>query len=312
MTYRYKLPRCCGAVMVSAYIRHGKRSITPGSEKVGLYCPRCRRFKVKEPEQTGLEAAIKKYPTLEHVDAVLKPYMHAVKGLYLHGSRVKGDYREDSDYDLVLISRDKIPDLKTELKKYNVQLECFTLKQAKKQLELEPAYLLTVLRQGFPLIGADLQKQLLRREVNDIALLAEIDECKKRIKELKKVVREYKAPGPDDVGKARIFLYTMRRLRRAYYIKQLYMQHLRPLAEDFKRYYKGDFEQIHKLYRIVRDLPLDADVNKKDLNETEIVVPDEIKKMTKSMFKELLGSVDAYIKNADEKLVEIYLETHPE
>lgn len=303
MIYRFKRPRCCGTVMVSAYIRHGRRSITPGSEKVGLYCPRCRRFEIKIPEQPGLEQVIKKYPVLEHVADALKPYMHTVRGLYLHGSRVRGDYREDSDYDLVLISQDKIPDLKTELEKYNVQLECFTLKGLKKQLELEPSYLLTVLRQGVPLIGADLQKQLLRKKVNDIALHVEIGECIKRLKYLKKVVREYK---PDDEDKTRIFLYTIRRLRRAYYIKQLYDKDVKPMTEDFKSYYKDDFEHIHKLYRIVRDLPLD----KKGLNETEI--PEEIKRMTKSTFKELVSSVYAYVKDVNEKLVEIYLESHPE
>ncbi|GEM_PF-636734 len=306
-TSRIKIPcpKCDGYYLRAVYVKDHPAQAKTEWRRVGLYCDGCRYFEPVE-KPVDLEV-IEKYPVLEHVVDALNPYMHTVKGLYLHGSRVRGDYREDSDYDLLLITQDKIEkDLKAEMEKYNIQLEYFTLKQANKQLELEPAYLLTVLRQGIPLIGADLQKQLLSKKVNDIALLAEIDECIKRLRYLKIAVRGHK---PDDEGKARIFLYTMRRLRRAYYIKQLYDKDMPPLSEEFKSYYKGDFEQIHKLYRIVRDLQLDE----KDMNETERTeIPEGIKRMTKSMLKELLSSVYAYVKDADEKLVEIYLETHPE
>jgi predicted nucleotidyltransferase len=279
------------------YIRHGRRSITPGIEKVGLYCPRCRRVEVeaRETGQPGLEGAIKKYPVLEHVADVLKPYMPAVRGLYLHGSRVRGDYREDSDYDMVLISQDKIPDLKIELKKHNVQLECFTFKQAKKQLELEPSYLLTVLREGVPLIGADLQKQLLRKKVNDIALHVELDSCIKQLKQLKKAMREYELDGR---FKSTILYSAIIRLRRAYEIKRIYNSKVPHLAEEFKKYYKGDFEHIFDSYKKARDIKID--------NESD--VPEEIKHMSKSMLKGLVNSVDRYIKDAYEELIDMLVE----
>lgn len=296
MIYRFKRPRCCDTTMVSAYIRHGRRSITPGSEKVGLYCPRCRRFEIKIPEQPGLEEAIKKYPVLAHVADALKPYMHTVRGLYLHGSRVRGDYREDSDYDLVLISQDKIPDLKTELEKYNVQLECFTLKGLKKQLELEPSYLLTVLRQGVPLIGADLQKQLLRKKVNDIALHVELKDCIKQLKQLKSAIRKYELDGG---FKSTILYSAVIRLRRVYEIRRIYNSKAPKLAEDFKKYYKGDFEHIYDLYRKARDLPIDM---------SEADVPEEFKRMTKSTLKELVNSVDQYIKDAYDDLTDVLVE----
>jgi len=76
--------------------------------------------------------------------------MNTVRGPYFHGSRARGDHREDSDYDLVLITRDKIDnELKIELKEHNIQVEVFTLSQVKKQLDLTPSYLLTVLRACF-------------------------------------------------------------------------------------------------------------------------------------------------------------------
>ena len=61
---------------------------------------------------------------LKHVATAVKPYMNTVRGLYFHGSRARGDYRKDSDYDLVLITSDKIDDeLKIELKEHNILVE---------------------------------------------------------------------------------------------------------------------------------------------------------------------------------------------
>lgn len=295
---KFKRPRCCGAAMVSVYVRHGRRSITPGIEKVGLYCPRCRRVEVKEHgiKQPGLEEAIKKYPIMKHVAAALKPYMHTIRGLYLHGSRVRGDYREDSDYDLLLISQDKIDlDIKTELEKHSVQLECFTIKQIKKHLELEPSYLLTVLREGVPLIGADLQKQLLRKKVNDIALHVELEGCIKQLKHLKKAIREYELDGR---FKSTILYSAIIRLRRVYEIKRIYDNRVPQLAEEFKKYYIGDFEHVFGLFKKVRDLNI----------ETESDVPEEVKHMSKSMLKGLVNSVDQYTKDAYEKLTDMLVE----
>lgn len=119
--------------------------------------------------QPAFTEFVRKFPILNHVADALKPYMNTVSGLYFHGSRARGDHREDSDYDLLLITRAKIDDeLKIELKKHNIQVEVFTLSQIKKELDLTPSYLLTVLKESVPLIGAELREKLLRKKMNDI------------------------------------------------------------------------------------------------------------------------------------------------
>ncbi len=294
--YRFRRPRCCGAMMVSAYIRHG--SAAPGIEKIGLYCTLCRQFEIERPMQPVYDGFVKKYPVLKHVAAALKPYMNTVMGLYFHGSRARGDYREDSDYDLALITRDKIDDgLKTELKEHNIQVEVFTLKQAKKQLELTPSYLLTVLREGAPLIGAELREQLLRKKLNDIALQVELKDCIKQLKYLKKMLKNE----PDDFIKARIVHSAILRLRQAYSIKRLYYKDVPELSMDFREYSRDNFDEIYELYRVVRDL-----VHGKGLNEEEI--PEGVKTLAKGELKKLISSVDAYAKDVYKKLIEDYLE----
>jgi len=140
---------------------------------------------------------------LKHVATAVKPYMNTVRGLYFHGSRARGDYRKDSDYDLVLITSDKIDDeLKIELKEHNIQVEVFTLSQVKKQLDLTPSYLLTVLNESVPLIGAEFREKLVRKKMNDIALQVELKDCIRQLEYLKKMLKNE----PDDLIKPASFI----------------------------------------------------------------------------------------------------------
>lgn len=298
-TSRIKIPcpNCDGYYLRAVYAK-GR----PAWRRVGLYCDGCRYF---EPVEKPVDMeVVQEYPVMEHVVDTLKPYMSTVRGLYLHGSRVRGDFREDSDYDMLLITQDKIDeDLETRLKDHNVQLQAFTLKGIKKKLELEPSFILTVLRDGVPVIGADLKDQLLREKVNDIALHVEINDCIKQVKRLKKAIKKYEL----HAGLKRSILYSaVIRLRRAYEIKRIYDSKAPPLAEEFKKYYKGDFEQLYGLWRVVRD-----QIRDEKENENE-AVPEGVEQMSKSTLSELVDSVYAYIKDVNEMLVEIWLETHPE
>lgn len=296
--YRFRRPRCCGTMMVSAYVRHGSRSTAPGIEKIGLYCTRCRRFEIERPMQPVFNLYIEKYPVLQYVTVALKPYMNTVRGLYFHGSRVKGNHREDSDYDLVLITRDKIDGrLKTELKEHNIQVEVFSLKQAKKQLDLTPSYLLTVLREGISLIGEDLREKLVRKKVNDIALQVELKDCIKQVEYLKKMLNNE----PDDFIKARIIHSAILRLRQAYSIKRLYYKDVPELAMEFRGYFRGNFNELYELYRVVRD-----QVHDKGLNDDEI--PAGVRTLTRNELKRLVNSVDSYVKDVYKKLIGDYQE----
>lgn len=287
-------PRCCGSMMVSAYIRHGRSA--PGIEKVGLYCTRCRRFEIERPMHSAFTEFVKKFPLLKHVETALKPYMDTVRGLYFHGSRARGDHREDSDYDLVLITRKKIDDkLKTELKELNIQVEVFTLSQLNKQLDLTPSYLLTVLRESVPLIGAELREKLVRKKMNDIALQVELKDCIRQLEYLKMMLKNE----PDDFIKARVIHSAILRLRQAYSIKRLYYSDVPELSVDFK-YSEGNFDELYDLYRIVRDM-----VHGDGLNEEEL--PEKVRTLTKSRLNKLVNSVNSYVKDAYEKIVGDYL-----
>jgi predicted nucleotidyltransferase len=276
-------------MMVSAYIRHGRSA--PGIEKVGLYCTRCKRFEIERPIHSAFTEFVRKFPILKHVETALKPYMNTVRGLYFHGSRARGDHREDSDYDLVLITRKKIDDrLKTELKEHNIQVEVFTLSQAKKQLDLTPSYLLTVLRESVPLIGAELREKLVKMKMNDIALQVELKDCIRQLDYLKKMLKNE----PDDFIKARVIHSAILRLRQAYSIKRLYYSDVPELSLDFK-YSEGNFDELYDLYRIVRDI-----VHGDGLNEEEL--PEKVRTLTKSKLIKLVSSVDSYARDVFDRI----------
>ena len=234
---------------------------------------------------------------MKYVETALKPYMNTVRGLYFHGSRARGDHREDSDYDLVLITRDKIDEkLKTELKEHNIQAEVFTLSQAKKQLDLTPSYLLTVLRESVPLIGAELREKLVRKKMNDIALQVELKDCIKQLEYLKKMLENE----PDDFIKARVIHSAILRLRQAYSIKRLYYSDVPELSMEFMEYFNDNFEELYELYRVVRDM-----VHGEGLNEEEL--PENVRTLTKSKLNKLVNSVNSYVKDVYEKIVGDYL-----
>ncbi len=277
-------------MMVSAYIRHGKAA--PGIEKVGLYCTRCRRFEIERPMQPAFDDFVQKFPILKHVSIALKPYMNTARGLYFHGSRARGDYREDSDYDLVLITRDKIGDgLKTGLKEHNIQIEVFTLSQVKKQLDLTPSYLLTVLRESVPLIGAELREKLVRKKMNDIALQVELKDCIRQLEYLKKMLKNE----PDNVVKARVIHSAILRLRQAYSIKRLYYSDVPELSIEFREYFNDNFEEFYELYRVVRDM-----VHGEGLNEEEL--PESVRTLTKNNLMKLVTSADSYAKDVFDRI----------
>lgn len=277
-------------MMVSAYIRHGKAA--PGIEKIGLYCTRCRRFEIERPIQPAFTEFVRKFPLLKHVETALKPYMNTVRGLYFHGSRARGDHREDSDYDLLLITRDKIGDeLKTELKKHNIQVEVFTLSHAKKQLELTPSYLLTVLRESVPLIGADLREKLVGKKMNDIALQVELKDCIKQLEYLKKMLKNE----PDDLIKARVIHFAILRLRQAYSIKRLYYSDVPELSMEFREYFKDNFEDLYELYRVIRDM-----VHGEGLNEEEL--PEKVRTLNKDKLMKFVTSVDSYARDVFDRI----------
>lgn len=288
--YRFRRPRCCGSMMVSAYIRHGRSA--PGIEKVGLYCTRCKRFEMERPMHLAFTEFVRKFPILKHVETALKPYMNTVRGLYFHGSRARGDHREDSDYDLVLITSKKIDDkLKTELKEHNIQVEVFTLSQLKKQLDLTPSYLLTVLRESEPLIGAELREKLVRKKMNDIALQVELKDCISQLEYLKKMLKNE----PDDFIKARVIHSAILRLRQAYSIKRLYYSDVPELSMEFREYFNDNFEEVYELYRVVRDT-----VHGEGLNEEEL--PEKVRTLPKSKLMNLVSSVDSYARDVFDRI----------
>ncbi|MBU3966495.1 MAG: nucleotidyltransferase domain-containing protein [Euryarchaeota archaeon] len=247
--------------------------------------------------QPAFTEFVRKFPVMKHVEPALKPYMNKVRGLYFHGSRARGDHREDSDYDLVLITRDKIGDeLKTGLKEHNIQVEVFTLSQLKKQLDLTPSYLLTVLKESVPLIGAELREKLVRKKMNDVALQVELKDCIRQLEYLKKMMKNE----PDDFIKARVIHSAILRLRQAYSIKRLYYKDVPELSMEFREYFNDNFEDLYELYRVVRDM-----VHGEGLNEEEL--PEKVRTLTKSKLNKLVNSVNSYVKDVYEKIVGDYL-----
>lgn len=281
-------PRCSRYYLRAIYAKDRPARAKTAWRKIGLYCDGCQHFR---PIVT-LDEVLSRYPALEQLKAELKPHWKKVAGLYLHGSRVRGPCREDSDYDVLLITSGEInSELKNKLKIYNIELVNFTIDQVEQQLEQSPSFIITALREGVPIAGAELREELLEKFVNSTALLKELKYCKMQLKHLKKRLRHIL----DSEEKRRILHLAFIRLRQAHAVKKLF-NGKEPLQEDFKKYYKNsNFESLYQLYVKVRTLPWEADMD-------ESQIPEEIKKLSKTTLIELTGAIDCYLSDVYREL----------
>ncbi len=265
-------PKCDGYYLRAIYAK--ERSAW---RKAGLYCEGCLYF------QPVADEILRRYPALEQLKTALKPHREKVAGLYLHGSRVRGPCREDSDYDVLLITNSEIKsDLKNKLKPYNIELVNYTREQVGQQLKSSPSFLITALREGIPIVGGELREELLEKFVDNSALQKELKHCKMELKYLKRRLRY----DLDSEEKRRILHLAFIRLRQAHAVKKLF-NGKEPLEEDFKKYYQN-FEALYQLYIKVRTIPWEEDME-------ESQIPDEIKKLNKTTLKELIKAIDSYL-----------------
>ncbi len=101
-------------------------------------------------------------------DLVIKGFLEKIKflknsieGLYLFGSRSRGDWRPDSDYDILVILKERTEEVKSKL--YDaaldillstgklISLKIFTLSEFEKLIAIPTPFMENVLREGIKL-----------------------------------------------------------------------------------------------------------------------------------------------------------------
>ncbi|MEE8423180.1 MAG: nucleotidyltransferase domain-containing protein [Thermodesulfobacteriota bacterium] len=122
-------------------------------------------YQATEPEKwIGIAMALLRLPELGPLIQSILPGLQNIESMLLYGSRIRGDFRKDSDYDLLIITDGT--DLFTEeevdlLKKHNFNLRVDYEADLKKDVSERPLSIVPILREGWPLFNAKLRDRLL-------------------------------------------------------------------------------------------------------------------------------------------------------
>lgn len=138
-------------------------------------------YQVTEPEKwIGIGAALQKMPELSPLFKNILPKLRSIESIILYGSRVRGDYRKDSDYDLLVVTDGKeifTEEEVDELKKQGYELQVSYESDLKKEVKDRPVSIVPILKEGWPLFNLKVRDGLLksyRKEklLNDLKTLS--------------------------------------------------------------------------------------------------------------------------------------------
>ena len=128
------------------------REVTPIGNGAHVFAPK---------EWVGEKVVIVKTPKLslkKRILKVLEPYLENIFGVYLYGSYARGEQREDSDIDILIISNKNF--------KINEKgFEIITLKKDKitEAIKIAPVLIHSALIEAKPIINSDLLNDLKRK-----------------------------------------------------------------------------------------------------------------------------------------------------
>jgi len=195
---------------------------------------------------------------------VLKPHLQYVKGAYIYGSHVRGEAREGSDIDTLVIVSKRI-EIKS---KKPLELIVATEEELKAELDRHPITLKPILNEAQALINGELLEKLRAVEVDSQKYLDFLSETMQRTKEY--------APMIENEQKLRAVVYSLMLRLKAVYHLQLMNEGVKYMHKGFQKYAldhgldKDAYSGLYLVYRMVRD--------KKPVSEARITL-DDIKRL---------------------------------
>lgn len=252
--------------------------------ELGLISEDRARYRLVGPSKwLGLTYTLTRFPEMEEFYRTILPVLDSVNALFLIGSRARGDYYTDSDYDFLALVEDKktkeyLDKVTQRIKK--VQIEAYETSKIEKKYELDPLYLISGLRESITIFGDSLKRYLLSWKIDRAALGAGLKIGLGRLDE----VRELLDDELDRSLISTVVYTTFLRWRQAYLVKCILEDEKPEFIREFSKYHtdKHRLRELYMFYRIVRDTPPDK-------------IPKEVPETTKEELKELIDLVKDYV-----------------
>ncbi len=210
-------------------------------------------YKVLPPEKwICLTIALQNRPELRKFFQKLLDNIETIDALFLIGSRARGDYRRDSDYDFLILTRDRGTALTVESKSGGspkIEVEAYPTQSIEKNLELDPLYLLSGFKEAETIYGEGLRRHFTSYKPTMESIIAPIEKTRKRLKGWHELI-----PDADTNTKADIIYACMLRVRQAYLASNLNtdaLPRIDSMLDEFSEYYRNR-EQLMRFYEVYR------------------------------------------------------------
>ena len=184
--------------------------------------------------------------------SILEPYLEDILGIYLVGSYARGEQEQDSDIDMIAISKETKKEIISG--KYNISI--ITLESAKKTLEKNLLLILPRLNEAKVIINSSLLEELKSVKIDKKQFRNFIEESERIIRIDKGLIRLDKEQGSEYIDSEIIYSLILR-LRGIFLIKTLIKR---------KEYFKKEFlkwvnkeikeielEKVYNAYKSIRD-----------------------------------------------------------
>ncbi len=246
-------------------------------------------YKALPPEKwIGLTTALQKHPELRKFFEKILDNIYAIDGLFLIGSRARGDYRRDSDYDFLILTQDRGTAMSVESKSGGspkIEAEAYPTQSIENNLEVDPLYLLSGFKEAETIYGEGLRRHFASYKPKVESIIAPLEKTRKRLKGWRELI-----PGAGNNTKADIIYACMLRVRQAYLasnLKSKYPPRIDSMLNEFSEYYRnrGQLMSFYEIYRRARDLG-EEEKFKGDVEATET----ELKRLVDATNKYMLAA----------------------
>lgn len=191
----------------------------------------------------------------EEILFLLEPYLENILSVSLYGSYARNEATEDSDIDVLVITKDKQFKVLTPNRK--IEFLVIPFDKLKEAIEKYPAWYYQMIQEAKPIINASLLEELKAQPVHKKGFLHYIKETKEHIQSNKELIELDALDGT--YLRSYSVLYSLLLRARAVFIIQCIMTHDSFSNKKFKKWMieQGmgikEFELCYFVYRTIRD-----------------------------------------------------------
>lgn len=191
----------------------------------------------------------------EKIIHLLEPYLKDIIAVGIYGSYARDEQTNDSDLDILVLTKDK--KLVLSFKEEKIEVISFTSDKLKDAVKKYPVIYYIMVQEAIPLVNAPALEELKTIKIEKKDFLGYLDETKGHLKSNRELLELDKLDG--DYLKSHSVLYSTILRLRGIFIANCILKKKRFSNRKFKEWVESkgvsdqEFEDSYKIYRLIRD-----------------------------------------------------------